>query len=368
MKNVLIIGHFGGNNIGDELMLESLVSVLRNVDWIDKILVVCKTDNMIQSDQFTYVNLTFIDILSAIISANSLILGGGTHFHDDYAKRRLNRHYLYLTKILIISSVFKILNRKVLYFGVGYGPLSGRIVKILTRVSVYCSDYIFVRDHSSFVRLKSLVGNVNKIKIGFDLTSLHKIFLKKNQKAKNLLGISMTSLEYSNSKYSDEFWQTYFFPELIHRFSQSDLEINIFGFRSGDRESDIQLSRKLFEELRKKDKSRVKYYEYDENIDEFVYPILECRYFIATRYHSAVLSFLANCHILIIPYHQKLGDLAIDIGLDKEAILDLESPETFSLKLKRLLNGATIHKADVDVKKLNKITMTCIDEGIDLIR
>ncbi len=337
-KNTFIIGHYGGENFGDEFMLEALLEYLDTVNIIGKIFIVSKQSS-ISKGKACYISPSFFNILKVFFRTKLLILGGGTHFHDDYHKKRLKRHYLYLTKILVISLLYRICFKKVYYLGVGYAPLGSFAIKKYTKTSLLLANYITVRDKVSLNNLNNLSRkpDTSRVQLTFDLASLHKEVKHVNTKNDMLIGISLTSFSFSSNSNEDTIWDNHIIPQIGSIYRNTKISIRIFVFRGGSRESDIPLSKKLQKHLHEIDPSRVTIHEHVDDTEKFVAPLAQCEYFIATRYHSAVISYLVGCKMLIIPYHQKLIDVVDMIDLDMHAVMDLQRPETFTSKFNELL-------------------------------
>lgn len=339
-KNTFIIGHYGGENFGDEFMLEALLAYLDTVNKIGKIFIVSKQRSAAKST-VTFVSPGFLSILKVFFQTKVLILGGGTHFHDDYHKKRLKRHYLYLAKILIISLLYRLCFKKVYYLGVGYAPLSSSTIKKFTKISLLLANQITVRDKVSLKNLNSLSQKslFSGEHLTFDLASLHREVEHIRAKNDTLVGISLTSFNFSSNSNKDNLWEYSIIPQIVSVYKNTTISVRIFVFRGGLRESDIPLSEKLQKQLYAIDPKRVTIYEHSDNTEKFVTPLAQCKYFIATRYHSAVIAYLVGCKMLIIPYHQKLIDVVDMIDLDMHAVMDLQQPETFASKFNELLTN-----------------------------
>ncbi|KQC30600.1 polysaccharide pyruvyl transferase family protein [Flagellimonas eckloniae] len=339
-KNTFIIGHYGGDNFGDEFMLEALLEYLDTVNIIGKIFIVNKKSSNTKS-KVTYVSPSLLSILKIFFQTKVLILGGGTHFHDDYHKKRLKRHYLYLTKILTISLFYRLCFKKVYYLGVGYAPLGSSTIKKYTKISLLLANHITVRDKVSLKNLNNLSQKSlsSEEHLTFDLASLHREVEHIRVKSDSLVGISITSFNFSSKPSEDNLWAHSLIPQIGSIYKKTNISIRIFVFRGGFRESDIPLSEKLKKHLYQIDPNRVTIYEHSDSTEKFVMPLAQCKYFIATRYHSAVIAYLVGCNMLIVPYHQKLIDVVDMIDLDMHAVMDLQQPETFTSKFSELLTN-----------------------------
>lgn len=338
MKHVFIIGHYGGDNFGDEAMLDALVYHLIKEKKFETIKIVSKSD---KPSVFKHPNVIWIpnkvsQIAKSVLNTQYLILGGGTHFHDDYNDARYKNHKWYLLRIIIVSSIYRLLNRKVLYLGVGYGPFFRKSAKVLTRISCQLANHIRVRDNLSMERLEQIgVFPGEKIKNAFDLAALHPAFgLTGNATFDNYsaaLGISVTSLNFSKGVVNDSFWHEKVFPVIAQWYQEnSEEKVKVFVLRGGERESDFTLSNSLFSMLEQIDPERVQLVDFTYDTESYIEEIKTCKQFIATRYHSAVLAYLAGCELLIIPYHEKLIAFANYIQLSEKAVIIPNGNQDFS--------------------------------------
>ena len=128
--------------------------------------------------------------LSGLVKSDCVILGGGTHFHDDYPKSRLARHALYLGRILLFQLIAKMFGRRVLWIGVGIGPLTKDLFELLTLVGCRLTDGVSVRDDASFRELRK-IGYEGKLILGSDLAMLLPVDAEVVRRPRRL-GISVT--------------------------------------------------------------------------------------------------------------------------------------------------------------------------------
>ena len=102
MKRVLILGHFGAGNLGDELMLRGLLGVMAET-WPDQVhaRVVWAGAYSLETPNRALISVeavrpTIEAIWRALRDSDFVVVGGGTHFHDDYPLARMPRHWSYL--------------------------------------------------------------------------------------------------------------------------------------------------------------------------------------------------------------------------------------------------------------------------------
>ena len=93
---------------------------------------------------------SYPDFIKSIGPGNTLVLCGGTHFHDDYNPARLLRHWLYLARINYLFGLCKEEKALKRFASVtDLAPLSKRITQQLTKQFCKLCDVITVRDKSS---------------------------------------------------------------------------------------------------------------------------------------------------------------------------------------------------------------------------
>lgn len=349
----LVIGHYGGNNTGDEAMLEGLLwggrSVLNNVTLVTKNgylpVVSYPTEVSLRA-----IRPVTISVLREIWMSDGVILGGGTHFHDDYRGLRYIRHLRHMFRILGVCFVAKLFKKRIFWLSMGFGPFFRSLTRCITKVGLFLCDGITTRDRISAQEAITLLGsNQSKHQLAFDLATLlvEKINLWEISKKSNLLGVSVTSVRNSLSggnNVETVFWR-HFEKALMKLISNTSVHIRIFVFRGGTHESDIELSECLYRALLagSHDSGKVEIVPYDPDPINTLEKVAECEYFVATRFHSAIFSYLAGCRLLFLVYHRKLNDLAKEIGLSDNAVLPINgmiSEEEIYNRLK----GLTLEK------------------------
>ena len=155
-KKILILGGYGGLNIGDELILSSLLSDLKKHFHAKNITVFSfDADNTKKNHNINSV-YTGKKILGALITFKQLlfkdvlIIGGGGLIYD-YGKSP-NTIINYLIRALIAI----ILNKKLVFYAIGVGPIELRLSKILIPFVMNYASLITTRDHESNILLRSL--------------------------------------------------------------------------------------------------------------------------------------------------------------------------------------------------------------------
>lgn len=147
---VVISGYYGFDNVGDELILSSIVHNLRRVgEW--RIFVLSSNPAKTSS---TY-NVRAVnrssprDVLRVLRGADLLISGGGSLFQDVTSSGSL----LYYLGLIDLAQT---MHKKVMVYAQGIGPINNSFNRILTSHVLNNVHLITVRDEDSIKELKNL--------------------------------------------------------------------------------------------------------------------------------------------------------------------------------------------------------------------
>lgn len=144
MKKVLICGYLGFGNFGDEALLHVLIKDLVSVGFRKEDIAVLSQNPQTTAEKFSVsaINrLNLFDIFSGISNCEAVIFIGGL-FQDKTSFRSL----LYYLFLLLLS---ELLNKKIVFYGVGIGPFQRTISKILFELALKYVSLLTVRDQGS---------------------------------------------------------------------------------------------------------------------------------------------------------------------------------------------------------------------------
>ncbi len=161
---IALIGYYGANNIGDDIMLLALIENLVRLrpDIKINILLVanCQNNDLAFLKPFSY-NIHYYKrnaishisnlriILHAIKDCESVFWGGGTCFTDEDGLG---------IKVLLLAKLF---GKKVGYIGIGIGNLK-RVKNILiTMLALKLANVVVFRDKYSFMKAQSILKQKN---------------------------------------------------------------------------------------------------------------------------------------------------------------------------------------------------------------
>lgn len=368
-KKWLVIGHYGGQNTGDEAMLLGLVAGC-TPSIRKRLLIVTKEGvlpSVISELGVRAVPAHITEVLRQLFCCHGVIVGGGSHFQDDYSLLRYLRHFRYMARYVVIAFLATVLRKKVLWLSMGFGPFLRKATKWLTRLGIRFCNYVTVRESASATEIGSWVDK-NKYSKTFDLAALMPVsetaLLEDDPVPEDstrltlgLAAISVKSLESKGVYVESSFW--HMFSEAladIYRTHQ-ELHVSIFVIRGGQREDDEEINGKIYTELLRIDPVRVSLVPYDPNPLRTFERIKQCKTFIATRFHSAVLAYLAECNLLVLSYHRKVTDLAREIELPAQAHLEISgntSVDTLREAIRHLLCTPDQYQARLPVAEAIK--------------
>jgi polysaccharide pyruvyl transferase WcaK-like protein len=351
-REVLVIGHYGGSNTGDEAMLVSLLAMLPPSIHVS----IVTKDSALQrghEQNIGHVAMEPRAVFRAIRSANMVLLGGGTHFHDDYRGGRLRRHYTYMARYLAVFAIAKLFRKRIYYVGMGFGPFSYRFTKLLTRCILSLADGISVRDQASLDEAVKL-GAGSKTLRSFDLAACLAPSLSPETCVDDrCLAVSITDMPGMEGNLVSGEQVFSLLADSLRTLlrARPDLRIKVIVVRGGTRESDLEVSGRLVEAL--SDYSdRVTLVPYLSDpvavLNEFKTSFAAC----VMRYHGGMFAYLAGCRMLLLPYHRKLIDLSHEIGLSSMACPPLSQldSETLVTRLSDLMDaGSTDFKPTLPV-------------------
>lgn len=368
----LVIGHFGGHNTGDEAMLSGLIcGALRATQH--EYVIATKTgrlDISLQNPRVHAIRSRTSIILRNIQNSSGVILGGGTHFHDDYLWLRLFRHYGYMIRLLIIFAYAKLMRKRVYWLGVGMGPFRFPLTILLTRLGIQLCDQITVRDVNSLTAI-ARISTLTYVRYGFDLAALmmldsHKdARLSSNASGKRVIGLSVLSMkDIVSSEFDQELLETVCSALVTVLSDIPESILRIFVIRGGNRESDTDISNRYYDRLVNWLPHQIEIVDYIDDPKRTLSLIGGCEGFIAMRFHASLLAYLSRSRLLLLSYHQKVQDLALEIGLHPDACIQIREQNDSNLiatRITAMLCGDKRFEAKLEVQEALMLSIRSLD-------
>lgn len=345
----LVFGHYGGHNTGDDAMLAGLIfgsdpAIRRRLRIVSKHGVL--PAHMLQ-DGVTTIPASMRSVMRHFPTCHGIVFGGGTHFQDDFTGLRYIRHYRYMARFVALTLLARLLGKRVIWLGMGFGPMFRVSTRLLLWPALRLCHHITVRETASALEIRKWVAP-HRLTHSFDLAALLQPFLrpsirKTTSTTTTLLGVSVMSTPHAQTSGVDvdRVFQIRLREALTDTLAQHPaLRVRIFIIRGGKREDDFAPSVQLYRALIEVDPARVEIIPYCDDPTITLNKMQECHAFLATRFHAAVLAYLAGCNLACIVYHRKLADLAHEIGLADCACIELSthtSKEDLTTRLAELL-------------------------------
>jgi polysaccharide pyruvyl transferase CsaB len=150
---VLISGHYGGINLGDDAILCALVETLRSIDSEGLFLTVLSHGPVVTEKQTGIVSLRqpafslsmikdLYHLTTAIRMVDCLVIGGGGLLQDEFNIKTISRY-------LLQALIGKLFRKKVILYALGVGPLNHVYSKNLIKLVSNNVDAVSVRDDES---------------------------------------------------------------------------------------------------------------------------------------------------------------------------------------------------------------------------
>lgn len=297
---VLLSGYYGFQNLGDEVILSSLIEQLRRVDPDVKITVLSRSPEQTAA-QFgvqSYQRKSIFQIVKQILKHDVLINGGGSLFQDETSTRSL-RYYVYTMRLA------RLFGKKTASISCGVGPIHSKRNRRLVKKEIEASTFTTLRDPDSFDYLRRMGVNVAGICVSADLAvGLHeqsadfgKSLISRlfdGEIHKPVLALALRSKDFSERSNLDALSQ------LIIALS-ADYHLVFLPFYYGE---DIKLSRLLLsrEELG----GKYAFVEEKLSIDEHLSVLAGCDAVVGARLHSLVLSLVSSVPFIGLSYDPKI--------------------------------------------------------------
>lgn len=388
--SIVITGAYGFDNVGDEAMLNVILSNFKESFPHTNLVVSCTNQNLIK--KLHHVDTTFsispLSLLKKLFTRNFvdfkkqikiinemkvLVYGGGSLFSDSKGKRNI---FIILTTLLIL----KALNKPVVLWGVSIGPVNTIIGKIIVRQILKMTYLILVRDGESQKLVNKLCNNNCQVIEGVDLLFDKKLLTKKNRVlisgACLYIGISLRPFPaIINTDFEDV--DDMLISSLVMFFTKLTKEVKVkiipLVFSEGqDRRDDLAMLNRLLERLPnslhgKKIGGFSKYVNLsaEESLNSMLSSIGGLDIVIGERFHSLVASTLQAVPFVSISYDEKVKQIAKLTKMEKYCV-DLQCDnsekalaEDFFYKTSCLLNDYEKVSYDLRATLLDLIEVSC---------
>lgn len=300
-QRIMLWGWFGFENLGDDLLLNTMISKLLAKDRL--ITIPMQSKYVIEQENVKQISRSYKELVKGAFNNDVLIIGPGGLFPFDNPKKVLI--YFFITLL------WKLCGRKVAYFGVGISERMSNLSKKLWRSITILSDLFFTRSPSVIEelglvespRIQAMADAVFASNVEF-IRCLHT----------NKIGIFVANLQQEGMERTyKSFVQTW--QKTILALLERGFSVDLIAFTKN---TDDQLITDIASAFLKRGGVRTVRYE---NSFDAIKKMQEYKITISMRFHALVLSLLANVPSVPIAYGQKTYSLALRSGLSEYVLI-----------------------------------------------
>lgn len=356
---MLVVGYFERGNLGDDAMREGLGGFL---------LAECPEIEVryLPLPAWRRADLHYsAELIRGLRWAGIVLLAGGSHFHDHYGRRS----FRILASHWLLFGIARLLGTSVGYAGIGVGPLSTRYGRRLVGRLLALSAAVLVRDQRSARTAHELASHIPLV-YGFDSASLLPAATSRTAPEDHVrVGVSITPYfsVFEQDAGQDALVTSSLAVAVKELSCGRSLSVGVFPFNQRGFASDLAVSNHLIEALSDSVFAQV---EACETPKDTLRRFSSLAGLLVTRYHAALLGYLAGVPMIMVAYEEKCLALAEEIGFPAQAILqpaDLLQPEVVHTTLERLLSDPASFRATLPVVEAAERTATGLREFTRLL-
>lgn len=368
LPRVLLCGFYGARNVGDELMLSSLLEILQDTN-IDITILLSNNYDADSSVYAPYKTLHYpkrsSDVMAIAENFDVVVWGGGALLDDvEYEYRGQ-----YSTMTYILMSISKAMIKtggQVIVYGVSTNDvISNKDFLSDLQLIIDKSVFFSLRDTNSLMVLKKSGIKIDKVKLLDDLSIFaltNKRTLKKKEKSNIVVGINLILKE-------DELDESVNIVNKIVDIFNGKIKVYFIPFYDYQRHDERMYS-EVLKRLKAKDGVEFEVLRRPNNIEELMQIFTKCDFVFAMRYHAILTAALTNNRVAMIDYQSKhrhyvnknnyikekyapgVPVLSVDDFLKKDYYFDIDSIPYSGLSLAEI--GKISNRISDTVKKTIK--------------
>lgn len=320
--SVGLFGYFGGNNLGDDLMLHAALEL-----WSDEadLTVFARDVEAVDTEGHDHVvarPATAASMLRVLPRLDVLVRCGGTIFHDETGSGAGAMARLYVKQVLLLAAA-RLAGVRVVLVGIGLGQVRRRSTQLCRDLALRLAHHVVLRDRVSLEIARAVVGP--RAELGIDLFYTSPVQRRAGPAPSPTLVLSVVDLDrYRTLREGSD--QVELWCRIVRVvLERADIrEVEIAVLKDNERESDRPLSEKILAQL---ESEGISCSLLDREPSAVAEAISSAAVVIATRYHAAVLAAMAGRPAILVPYNEKLRSHARDFGMAESLISpDLSGP------------------------------------------
>ncbi len=318
-KEIGVFGYFGGRNLGDDLMLESLLPTLG-----DDVVLFARAASEVEagcSEEVEVLTASAPAILRRLPSLRRLVRCGGTVFHDEVGQPQMRVAMNYALQVSLLAAA-RLVGARPALLGIGVGKVERRTTRLALLAALHISNPVVFRDGPSLERARAL--GFRRGVLGVDLAFVgHSTPLASRAADEgHTIAVSPVDLERYGISWHDADpvggWVRLINACLGEVGGVSRVEV--LAFKDNERESDVPICEQIVERL------------LDEGVEAVLVGRTDARAsveradsVIAARFHAGILAAISGKPLVLVPYNLKIASLGSDLGI-VDAVVDPERP------------------------------------------
>ena len=355
---ILVYGHYGNRNTGDEAILSAILADLgarlpeASIQVISHNVQLTRKQHKVPAiDRFDVVG-----ILAEIEEADLVIAGGGGLFHDTWGfepDRVLTSEWQGGFGAYVLPALYGVLAQKrVMLWGVGVGPLVSDLARNYTKAACLAADVVTVRDEPSKTLLESVGLPSSKIILTADSAfackppirragSLKKFAARERSEGGPTVGVLVRQWGVG---VSPRYWERQL-AEALDKFVLSERGRIIFvPFQTleTEKENDIAVAERIAAQL--STQADVTVVEEHLTPGEVQEVIAGCDLVVGMRFHSVVFAVQAGVPVVALSYDPKVSALMERVGIPE---FDFPLRNIQSAGLRSLMTQALRRKPEI---------------------
>ncbi|WP_159649558.1 polysaccharide pyruvyl transferase family protein [Erysipelothrix aquatica] len=335
MRKIALFGYYGQNNLGDDLIMETIINRI-NQKYPDSKITVYGSGQSLDVGENTYetVSKKSIKGMLSLLGNDIVFIGGGGLFP--------NKNIGKLKTFNILTKVLKFFGKKVYVIGIGIGSKNFEednsielIKKIARRADYFAVRHDIPKELSDFIVSSADVVLSDPV---FDYDVKH---VQERYVTFSLANI-MPHIEANNDTYND-FVNS--IAKIVEFVLDQEMNIKLLTFTGKDDEIlNRDLVKKVTEVRGKKISERIEIVPYNNNIQEVINLINNASLNLCMRFHAVVISIKTKTPLISLSYSDKSEDLMKKVELGK-----------FSRKVGFSKNHYWNEVVDIDSKEINDL-------------
>ncbi|MGB3368660.1 MAG: polysaccharide pyruvyl transferase CsaB [Acidaminobacteraceae bacterium] len=307
MSKFMISGFYGAGNVGDEAILEAMLTRITNNHKDAECFVISKNQRATKSDHNveTIGRNDFSGFFKHLLSTDVLISGGGSLLQDVTSKKSL----AYYIGIIFSGVVFR---KKIMLYSHGIGPINSKKYRKLVGFLLNRVDYITVREEKSKIDLIAMKVKSEKIYvtadpvINFDLANIDSrdtiIDMFNLDKEKPIIGISIKS----RCIVSTEEKLNEFRDMLVKLSNKYNIILLPFYFNEDIKVIEEVMNYEFINKIKNDDNLNIVALDKEASYSEIIEMVCALDILVGERLHSLIFAAAAEVPLIGVSYDPKI--------------------------------------------------------------